>query len=160
MTIEPDDFDWQNSCPLKPWRVKRGAFSIPGDWELEWIEVCRADVTDVLCVCEQDKSTQNASNQAAMIRRSQSSLGGQGMRVGDRAESQNPRATGSPRRRGVRPRKFEQTRDVMRADIQLKRLSMGQLAEMLEKSLSERYGVSRDTARKARNAVLSEHGEN
>jgi DNA-binding GntR family transcriptional regulator len=31
---------------------------------------------------------------------------------------------------------------------------------MLEKNLAETYGVSRDTARKARRAVLSDFGEN
>jgi DNA-binding GntR family transcriptional regulator len=44
----------------------------------------------------------------------------------------------------------------MRNDVQGGRLSVAQLENMLEKDLEARYGVSRDTARKARVAVLSE----
>ena len=61
------------------------------------------------------------------------------------------------RPRGPRPQKFEQTKEAMRKDIQDGRLTLEQLEDMLEKNLIARYGgVSRDTARKARNAVLSE----
>jgi len=48
----------------------------------------------------------------------------------------------------------------MRNDIQQGRRTAAELESMLEKSLSAIYGVSRDTARKARKAVLSEFGEN
>jgi len=48
----------------------------------------------------------------------------------------------------------------MRNDIQQGRLNAAALKNMLEKNLAENYVVSRDTARKARNAVLSEFGEN
>jgi DNA-binding GntR family transcriptional regulator len=48
----------------------------------------------------------------------------------------------------------------MRNDIQQGRRTLAELEIMLEKNLSELYGVSRDTARKARRAVLSEFGEN
>ncbi len=44
----------------------------------------------------------------------------------------------------------------MRNDIEQKRLTVAQLENMLEKDLSANYGVSRDTARKARKAVLLE----
>ena len=44
----------------------------------------------------------------------------------------------------------------MRNDIQQGRLTVAQLEDMLEKNLATNYGVSRDTARKARKAVLSE----
>ena len=44
----------------------------------------------------------------------------------------------------------------MRNDIQQGRRTVAQLENMLEKNLSATYGVSRDTARKARDAVLSE----
>jgi hypothetical protein len=60
------------------------------------------------------------------------------------------------RRRAV---KLEDTKDAMRADIQQGRLSIDALRRMVEKKLEERYGVSRDTARRARNAVLSESVE-
>jgi DNA-binding GntR family transcriptional regulator len=48
----------------------------------------------------------------------------------------------------------------MRSDIQQGRCTVPALKDMLEKNLSENYGVSRDVARRARNAVLSEFGEN
>jgi DNA-binding GntR family transcriptional regulator len=44
----------------------------------------------------------------------------------------------------------------MRNDLQQGRLTVAQLDDMFEKNLVTKYGVSRDTARKARNAVLSE----
>src|SRR5262245_31377218 len=47
--IKPADFDWERSRPLKSWAVRREIFGFPGLWEVEWIEVCRADVTKVLC---------------------------------------------------------------------------------------------------------------
>jgi hypothetical protein len=48
----------------------------------------------------------------------------------------------------------------MRADLRQGRRTVPELKNMLEKNLASTYGVSRDTARKARNAVLSEFGEN
>jgi hypothetical protein len=47
--IEPADLDWENSCPLGQWFVRRGAYDVPGFWFLDWIELSRADVTDILC---------------------------------------------------------------------------------------------------------------
>jgi DNA-binding GntR family transcriptional regulator len=47
----------------------------------------------------------------------------------------------------------------MRDDIQQGRRPVAELKNMLEKNLQEAYGVSRDTARKARRVVLSEFGE-
>src|SRR5262249_34315946 len=67
-----------------------------------------------------------------------------------------PELVGGARRRGVRPMKFERARDAMRSDILEGNLTPSELRDMLEKNLSEKYGVSRDTARKARDAVLSE----
>jgi hypothetical protein len=46
----------------------------------------------------------------------------------------------------------------MRDDIRQGRRTVPELKEMLEKNLSTTYGVSRDTARRARKAVLSESG--
>jgi len=48
----------------------------------------------------------------------------------------------------------------MREDVRQGRRTVAELKKMLEKELASTYGVSRDTARKARNAVLSEFGEN
>ena len=48
----------------------------------------------------------------------------------------------------------------MKCDIQAGKLTVASLRAMLEKNLAETYEVSRDTARKARAAVLSEFVEN
>jgi hypothetical protein len=69
------------------------------------------------------------------------------------------RGTVARARRGRRPIKLEQTKDRMRQDILKGRRTADKLKNMLEKELSSNYGVSRDTARKARKAVLSELGE-
>jgi hypothetical protein len=68
---------------------------------------------------------------------------------------QNPVNQALPRRRARAPKKFEQTKQAMKRDILQGRLTATQLKTMLEREISDRYSVSRDTARKARNAVLS-----
>jgi hypothetical protein len=45
--IAPEDFDWQGSRPLKPWRDPQGSFSF-FDWHGDRLELCSADVTRVL----------------------------------------------------------------------------------------------------------------
>jgi hypothetical protein len=60
------------------------------------------------------------------------------------------------RKRGRQPRKFEQTKEAMRRDIREGPLAVTTLDAMLEKELKQRYGVSRDTARKSRAEILSE----
>jgi hypothetical protein len=60
------------------------------------------------------------------------------------------------RQRGPKPKKLEQVKEAMRGDLQRVRYTKAGLQAMLEKELAVIYGVSRDTARKARNAVLSE----
>jgi hypothetical protein len=62
----------------------------------------------------------------------------------------------SPRRRARAPKKFELTKQAMTQDILRGRLAATELKTMLEREISEKYKVSRDTARKARNAVLPE----
>jgi hypothetical protein len=64
------------------------------------------------------------------------------------------------RRRGRRATKLELTKETMRRDIQEGRQTAATLNDMLEKNLASNYGVSRDTARKARNTVVSEFDEN
>jgi DNA-binding GntR family transcriptional regulator len=64
------------------------------------------------------------------------------------------------RKRGRRPDKLEQVKEAMRSDIREGRQTTADLRGMLEKNLNTTYGVSRDTARKARAAVLSEFVEN
>lgn len=48
--LAPTDFDWGRSRPLKVWQDSREGFSaLAARWQLEWIEVLRADVSEVLC---------------------------------------------------------------------------------------------------------------
>lgn len=63
---------------------------------------------------------------------------------------------GGARRRGRRPKKLEEVKAAMRKDIAEGRRTREGLRDALEKELEDDYHVSRDTARKARNAVLSE----
>jgi hypothetical protein len=155
--IKPEDLDWENSCPRRPLRVRRGAFWPAGDWELEKIEVSGADLTGRLCIGvgrgEGDRPSREA---VCTISRPPPVNSG----PTSTATPQTSAAASSARRRGVRPKKFEQVRDGMRNDIQQGRLTLAGLKDMLEKDLEANYGVSRDTARKARRAVLSEFGEN
>jgi len=72
------------------------------------------------------------------------------------ADAPVPTSTYSARPRGRKPNKFGRTKGAMHEDIRLGRLTANGLREMPEKTLAGRYAVSRDTARKVRNAVLSE----
>jgi hypothetical protein len=65
--IKPADFDWERSRPLKSWVVRREIFGFPGHWEVAWIEVCRADVTKVLC----KRSSERTSSMTGTKSRSQ-----------------------------------------------------------------------------------------
>ena len=62
------------------------------------------------------------------------------------------------RTRGPRSTKLEQVKQQMRRHLQ-EELTREKLETMLEKELAAKYKVSRDTARKARDAVLSEFVE-
>ena len=64
------------------------------------------------------------------------------------------------RKRGSRANKLEQVKEAMRRDIRDGRHTTASLDDALEKNLATDYGVSRDTARKARTAVLSEFVDN
>jgi hypothetical protein len=51
--LAPNDFNWEQSRPLKPWRNIRDGFSaLAARWHLEWIEVFTADVSEILCGAE------------------------------------------------------------------------------------------------------------
>jgi hypothetical protein len=164
-TIKSEDLDWEKSRPVKPWMVRRGIFALAGYWDLDWIELSRTDVTNVLCPArKQNESAKLALSETGATSRSRPALESQETPAGS-----GPRSTAGPRKsgaarparhRGPRPKKFEQARDAMRNDLQKGRLTAAGLETMLEKTLAADYGVSRDTARKARKAVLSELGEN
>jgi hypothetical protein len=72
------------------------------------------------------------------------------------AASPTAAPTHSARPLGRRPKKLDQVKKAMREDIRLRQQTLDGLRDMLEKNLAARYDVSRDTARKARDAVLSE----
>jgi hypothetical protein len=64
--------------------------------------------------------------------------------------------THSAKPRGRRPKKREQVEEAMTEDIRLGQRSPDVLRDMTEKELAASYGVSRETARKARDVVLSQ----
>jgi len=72
------------------------------------------------------------------------------------AASPTAAPTYSARRLGRRPKKLDQVKEAMREHIRLGQKTADSLRDMLEKELAAGYGVSRETARKARDAVLSE----
>jgi hypothetical protein len=61
-----------------------------------------------------------------------------------------------PKSRGREPKRLNRTKSAMKQDIQECHLTASELDDMTEEHLKDRYGVSRDTARKARKAVLLE----
>jgi hypothetical protein len=70
------------------------------------------------------------------------------------AEAVPGRSPFSPRKRGRKPIKLEQAKQAMTRDLSQGQYSPTDLQRMLEKDLAVKYGVSRDTARKARDAVV------
>jgi hypothetical protein len=159
--IKPEDLDWNQSRPVNPWFVKRGAYSPHGFWHIETIELCRSDVTNALCTAARPGGpVAHAESEAGTASRSGPVLENNGVGLDPVCSTRRiPGAPGSARRRGARPQKFEQTCSAMRDDLGQGRRTPGELKNMLEKNLADTYSVSRDTARKARNAVLAELGE-
>jgi hypothetical protein len=80
----------------------------------------------------------------------QSPKGGKASRKGA------PPAGPGARKRGRKPIKFEKVTKAMRVDIEDGKQTPDSLGDMLEKTLVENYGCSRDTVRRARDVVLSE----
>jgi hypothetical protein len=72
------------------------------------------------------------------------------------ATSEKPATAVLARRRGRRPERLESVKKEMKGDIQQERLTVAELQNMPEKNMALTYNASRDTVRKARNAVLSE----
>lgn len=154
MDLKPEDLDWANSRPTEAWKVPREAYRPPGYWHLDWIELFRADVTNVLCeAAAQSAPARQISDQPATATPDRSGTADIGC---SESTVRNPSVARLGRRRGRRPLKLETTKEAMRRDIQAGRVTIDGLTNMFEKNLSEDYGVSRDTARKARDAVLSE----
>jgi hypothetical protein len=161
--IKPADLDWEASRPIKPWPVRHGRFQQPGYWYLAWIELCSSGVAAVCAAVARGEATEQASSENDPAGTSEAPPQRTNITLGRDLRSasapREPGAVGPPRRRGRRPKIFEQTRDAMRNDIQEGRCTAAQLDDMPEKIISERYGVSRDTARRARTEALSELDE-
>jgi hypothetical protein len=69
--IKAEDLDWERSRPVKPWLVPRGSYGLPGYWNLEWIELSRTDVTNVLRAAqERGEPARQASSGKGAKRRS------------------------------------------------------------------------------------------
>jgi hypothetical protein len=154
--LEPHQVDFENSRPLQPWAVKRESISyLAGYWHIDWIEVSRADITGLFILASSGEALPPPQwDDVAAPSGTQASLGGLDTRRA--AGGQDLVATRSARRRGPKAKKLSQTIEAMRHDIQQGRRSVEQLRDIREKTLSEDYRVSRDTARKARSALLSE----
>jgi hypothetical protein len=80
--------------------------------------------------------------------------------AGQPSREQSSAVASDMRKRGRSPIKLKRVTEAMKCDIQAGKLTVASLRAMLEKNLAETYEVSRDTARKARAAVLSEFVEN
>ena len=153
--LGPKDLDWEQSRPLKEWFVRRGRFHSPGYWSQKCTKLFRSDVNKVLCLARgSDKPTTGTPATST----SRAALEGEETPVGPKSagRSRRPDAVGPARRRGPRPRKLDRTKDAMRDDVRQGRFTVEDLSSMVEEALAANYGVSRDTARKARNEVLSE----
>lgn len=158
--IDRDELDWEQSRPRKPWIVKRGHFQPLGYWELEWILLSKADVTRALCTAGEDgPSTRRDELHAADAERVALDSTQTSTALAPRSTKGTRSSPGSARRRGPRPTKLFRVREAMRNDIRQGLLSAADLGAMLEKTLAANYGVSRDTARKARRVILQEFGE-
>jgi hypothetical protein len=73
-TLKPESMDWEASRPKGPWVVYRGAFRVLGFWALEWIELSKTDVTNVLCAAEQSNPAPVASTKTRATSRGQPTL--------------------------------------------------------------------------------------
>jgi hypothetical protein len=148
--IQFHEMDFETSRPFRPWSVKRERISyLGGYWDIEWIEISRADITKLMLPAP--TSDQSVSPPLEDLATPTARLGRFDSKTLKRSE-----AARSARRRGRRPIALPQTIEAIRKAIQERKMSLEQLHAMREKKMASDYGVSRDTARKARNSVLSE----
>jgi hypothetical protein len=137
--LNANDLDWSASRPLKPWSTGPNAvqyYTAYWEWQprsIALLELRTVDVIEMLC-----------GTSIEMIQ-------------GER-KTEDTRHVARPR--GTKPKKSESTKQAMRDDIRSGRLTVDGLRNLQEKEMEARYGVSRDTARKSRDAVLSENVEN
>jgi hypothetical protein len=70
--LSPEDFDWERSRPVKLWAVQREISPLPGLWEVEWIELFKANVTRIWCPAgERSDTAQKASKKPGAKSRTQ-----------------------------------------------------------------------------------------
>jgi hypothetical protein len=149
--LTPADFDWPSSKPKKPWQANVDAFYQP-HWEIEWIEVLKQDVINVLCNAPQSRNSRLNTQDGEGQNRDQPAR--------QRGEKPIRPPVHGGQKRGPKPIKRNRVIEAMMCDIYEKRLTAASLQAMPEKELESRYGVTRDTARKARIAVLSKFPDN
>jgi hypothetical protein len=70
------------------------------------------------------------------------------------APSGEPASPHAPRKRGRKPTKRQAVAAKMRSEIEANSITRQELDAMLEKEMEAKYGVCRDTARRARRDVL------
>src|SRR4029077_20506303 len=116
------------------------------------------DVMNAFCTAARPGGPlERAESEAGPASRSRPALQTDGVGLDPLSSNRrSPAADGSARRRGARPQKFQQVCGAMRDDLRQGRQTPAGLSNMLEKNLAATYGVSRDTARKARTTVLAE----
>jgi len=182
--LKPGDFDWGSSRPVAPWLI--GPHSVVEHYLPTWnwkprkidlIELSTADIASTLC--DRETSTVEGGLRNPRIRtpdngRSHESVDDAVRSPSEIAPSARPKdddkkavpsplsPSGAsaqsyrPRKRGRKPTVRETVVAKMRSEISAKLITKEQLEEMLEKTLAEKFGVSRDTVRKSRNEVLRE----
>jgi len=162
--IHPEDFDWRESRPIKPWIVRQGRHNPSGLWKLKWIELAKADVTNAFCLPGwQSEVPQHASIEPGAATRSHPAPASGGPSVGaDLRSIARPQSAAArqARRTGRRPVQTPRVMDAMRNDIREGRRSAQDLENMTQEELARCYGASREIVNNARNAVLSEIGGN
>jgi hypothetical protein len=132
--LSASDLDWDRSRPYKPWRVGPDLvehYHATWGWAARAISLVELFASDVVALLRQRVKPALTDD-----------------------DEQTKHQEG--RRRGRKPEKLEGTKAAMRRDIDEGKYTQVDLRNMLEKALADSYNVSRDTARKARKAVLSE----
>jgi hypothetical protein len=124
--LVPSDLDWDASRPREPWLV--GPNISGNDPRLRWAMQPR-------WIALIELLTEDVNKLCRPIERSKRTASGE-------------------RNRGRKPAVREATIKAMRDDIRARKLTRDDLDKMQEKEMTNRWGGSRDTVRKARKAVL------
>lgn len=127
--LNPDDFDWAKSRPFKKWfigPVGPENYTWLSGWEARSISLIELSTSAVREVlCNAEIPS-----------------------------DPHYRAT-NPRNAGRKPTKLEEVTEAIERDFRDRKMTLASLTKMPQKTLAGKYGVSRETACKARNKVLS-----